>query len=430
MGMKRKKLANIVMAAAVLVIVIAGVLTVGAIQGWFDDKEADAAVLTDIRGIVYMERGGAAYSAEDQTVLRAGDRISCETDAQAKISAGGCVLTLGGETSVEITDPSAEGFSVQVTGGEVFADVQSPMSIAFGGEQLALTDAVAWFRADGDTQHAAVFSGAAGTVKAGQMCSFAGGTQAVETLLPEMLDAFAAEQLCLVDSARGLCFTADELEQLRAANQPAVQTGPADEPETSGSESEAPAESAAVSEAPEASAEEDQTKEETVSATAKPSAKPSAGAKPTAKASATPKPTAKPTATPKPAKTCTVSIRCDTVLNNWDKLDPAKTGCVPSSGWILSATVTFEDGETVFDVLKRACSNYGISLEYSWSPMYGDYYIEGINGLYEFDCGSQSGWMYNVNGWYPNYGCSGYTLSNGDSVEWRYTCSNGSDIGG
>lgn len=33
-------------------------------------------------------------------------------------------------------------------------------------------------------------------------------------------------------------------------------------------------------------------------------------------------------------------------------------------------------------------------------------------------------------GWFPNYGCSSYVLSNGDSVEWRYTCSNGADIGG
>ena len=88
-------------------------------------------------------------------------------------------------------------------------------------------------------------------------------------------------------------------------------------------------------------------------------------------------------------------------------------------------------GETVFDVLKRACSAYGIQLEYSWSPMYNTYYVEGINNLYEFDCGSESGWMYKVDGWFPNYGCSAYTLSGGESIVWCYTCNGlGADVGG
>ena len=34
-----------------------------------------------------------------------------------------------------------------------------------------------------------------------------------------------------------------------------------------------------------------------------------------------------------------------------------------------------------------------------------------------------------VNGWYPNYGCSKYTLEDGDTVEWRYTCNLGRDVG-
>lgn len=43
--------------------------------------------------------------------------------------------------------------------------------------------------------------------------------------------------------------------------------------------------------------------------------------------------------------------------------------------------------------------------------------------------GSLSGWMYNVNGWYPNYGCSRYQVKDGDVVEWRYTCDLGYDLG-
>ena len=40
------------------------------------------------------------------------------------------------------------------------------------------------------------------------------------------------------------------------------------------------------------------------------------------------------------------------------------------------------------------------------------------------------GWMYKVNGWFPNYGCSRYQLKEGDTIEWVYTCDLGVDVGG
>lgn len=129
---------------------------------------------------------------------------------------------------------------------------------------------------------------------------------------------------------------------------------------------------------------------------------------------------------------CTITIRCDTILNNMGNLTAGKDIYVPSNGVILAtSTLSFEDGETVCDVLKSACSLAGIPLEYSWTPMYDSYYVEGINNLYEFDCGEQSGWIYKVNGWFPNYGCSTYTLKNGDVIVWCYTCNGlGADVGG
>ena len=128
--------------------------------------------------------------------------------------------------------------------------------------------------------------------------------------------------------------------------------------------------------------------------------------------------------------TCTFSIECSTILNNLDQLDPDKLECVPSNGVILAkTTVTFYEGESVFDVLQRLCKEKGIHMESSWTPIYNSAYIEGIHNLYEFDCGELSGWMYRVNGWYPNYGCSRYQLKQGDVVEWRYTCDLGEDVG-
>ena len=128
--------------------------------------------------------------------------------------------------------------------------------------------------------------------------------------------------------------------------------------------------------------------------------------------------------------TCTFSIECSTILNNLDMLDPDKLECVPSNGVILkTTTVTFYAGESVYDVLQRVCKENGIQMEASWTPIYNSAYVEGIHNLYEFDCGSLSGWMYRVNGWYPNYGCSRYQLAQGDVVEWRYTCDLGNDVG-
>ena len=94
-----------------------------------------------------------------------------------------------------------------------------------------------------------------------------------------------------------------------------------------------------------------------------------------------------------------------------DLCDPEKVELVPADGWILQPmTVTFYEGESVFNVLQRTCKQQKIHMEFSNTPIYNSAYIEGIHNLYEFDVGNLSGWMYKVNGWFPNYGCSRYQL--------------------
>lgn len=119
-----------------------------------------------------------------------------------------------------------------------------------------------------------------------------------------------------------------------------------------------------------------------------------------------------------------------TVLDNWDKLSEAKRSIVPSNGIILG-TVTVgaaQEGDTVFSVLQRVVSDYNIQMEYSVSPLYQTTYIEGLGNLYEKDCGARSGWMFAVNGVFPNYGASDCTVQDGDSIRWLYTCDLGSDL--
>lgn len=127
---------------------------------------------------------------------------------------------------------------------------------------------------------------------------------------------------------------------------------------------------------------------------------------------------------------CTLSVSCDTLLNDISRLDEEKRKLV-KNGVIFPATkVEFEEGESVFDVLLRVMKEEKIHLEFVNTPVYGSVYIEGIGNLYEFDAGELSGWMYRVNGEFPNFGCSKYILKNGDRVEFVYTCDLGKDVGG
>lgn len=130
------------------------------------------------------------------------------------------------------------------------------------------------------------------------------------------------------------------------------------------------------------------------------------------------------------SRTCTLYIECSTILNNMDQFDMDKVDVLPQDGVIYSAKkVTFYEGESVFDVLLRETQKNRIHMEYTMTPGYNSNYIKGINNLYERDCGELSGWMYSVNGWFPNYGCSRYQLKDGDVIEWHYTCDLGRDFG-
>ena len=138
---------------------------------------------------------------------------------------------------------------------------------------------------------------------------------------------------------------------------------------------------------------------------------------------------------------CTLTISCRTLLNNTDSLTDAKKGFVPANGVILENTkVIIEENDTVFDIIKRACKENvcsdsckyctagAIQFEYTYTPAFGNYYIEGIHQLYEKDAGALSGWMYSVNGVFPNKGISTYEVSENDSIAVLFTCDMGEDI--
>ena len=134
------------------------------------------------------------------------------------------------------------------------------------------------------------------------------------------------------------------------------------------------------------------------------------------------------------SETVFISIRCDTILENYDMLDPALQSdeFVPPNGIILPKTeYVLRPGDTVFSILDRAVRYNRIQMEYQGASEnnYGSVYIRGIHYLYEFSCGPLSGWMYRVDGEFPNYGCSKYELHDGQTIEWVYTCDLGHDVG-
>lgn len=130
------------------------------------------------------------------------------------------------------------------------------------------------------------------------------------------------------------------------------------------------------------------------------------------------------------ALTCTLEVRCDVLLENPEVLPKEKIGLVPKDGILLpSVEVTFTAGESAFDVLRRVLREEKIHFEYVDASAYDTVYIEGIGNIYEYDCGSLSGWMYSVNDVFPGLGCSSYILADGDAVSFRYTCDMGEDLG-
>ena len=125
----------------------------------------------------------------------------------------------------------------------------------------------------------------------------------------------------------------------------------------------------------------------------------------------------------------TVSIRCDTAVANGMNLEDKWKGIIPDDGCILDTeTVPISEGDTVFDVLCYVRDNKGIQMEFSGAG--ANAYIKGIGNLYEYDGGRWSGWVYFVNGEQGEKGCGQYELSDGDEIEWAYTCDLGMDLDG
>ena len=126
----------------------------------------------------------------------------------------------------------------------------------------------------------------------------------------------------------------------------------------------------------------------------------------------------------------TVLAECSTVLSHMDIIDPAVNPpeVVPEDGVIIArCEVSLPEGATAFDALAAAARKQRVRVDYTGSA-YGTY-VRGIGYVTEFGFGELSGWMYTVNGKFPDVSVSDRVLESGDAVEFRYTCDLGRDVG-
>lgn len=87
-----------------------------------------------------------------------------------------------------------------------------------------------------------------------------------------------------------------------------------------------------------------------------------------------------------------------------------------------------EDGDTVLEALIEITMANKIHMDYRGGQG-ATAYIQGMGNVYEFDRGQGSGWMYRVNGIFPDRGAGVVPLLGGDIVEWLYTTDLGVDLG-
>lgn len=82
--------------------------------------------------------------------------------------------------------------------------------------------------------------------------------------------------------------------------------------------------------------------------------------------------------------------------------------------WIDKISITIDEGSFVIDAVKKALDDANIQYTYNG-------YLSSVKGLNEMDNGTNSGWLYMLNGEYTLYGMNEQKLENGDEIIVHYT---------
>ena len=448
--MKKRKILNLLMVLTIILTIGCGIMAVGSVKGWFQTSKMNSKSDDDITvehenaclnvfnksGIIFVERNGISYEIEEGDQLRLNDKIYTKRGSNAVLrDENDNQISLNEDTTVKIHE--IDQLSVELLNGELLVCltesddtfniktsqmIMNTHSSIFGVTSYAASTSVYLYA--GEANFDDTDSTKKALLKEGETVSYVENIdgkikEEIYQIPVEALSEYQITSLLEYKEDKEICFTTVQLEHVidvRAQEK----------------EQALQAQLLLTEQAKKQLDEEQKLYNQKVQDAEKNAQSGTSGQVTIVNGSSNHDRTNHSTDTTENYGYCTIEIRCDTILDNLGSLTAGKESFVPSNGKILAPSVVeFTEGETVFDVLKRACSRAGIQLEYSWTPLYNSYYIEGIHNLYEFDCGNESGWMYKVNGWFPNYGCSSYDLSDGDTIVWCYTCNGlGADVGG
>lgn len=431
--MKKRRILNLLMVVIIILTALCGVMTVGSIKGWFG-KEVPVEgtlMISGKTGIATVERNGIAYELESNSTLRNYDVLRTKVSSEILVSDSARErLSIGANSKAQIM--MLEGNTeIQISQGETFVDgreISYPFTLNVDEVAIIGENAVYTVSVQAGTTTVYVYSGnitlesdeldevkqaVAGETISVIKDSSNNVTVSISKFKAEALNEYQIKKLQNCSDKSGFYFSSEDLDNVIKTRQ--------QEKEKAQQEQLLLAQQAKEKlkkeqEKYEKAKQEQQKQQQNYNDK---NSNQNTDASINANVWVEEEIPSFSTNT----KYCTIEIRCDEILNNMGNLTPGKEAYVPSNGVILAtSSVEFTEGETVFDIIQRTCSTLGIHLEYSFTPMYDSYYIEGINNLYEKDCGSLSGWLYKVNGWFPNYGCSKYTVAEGDTIVWTYTC--------
>ena len=94
---------------------------------------------------------------------------------------------------------------------------------------------------------------------------------------------------------------------------------------------------------------------------------------------------------------------------------------------ILGAFVKYQANLSAAEWSEKICRAKNIAFVHSGAGAL--YYVKGINNLFEYDEGPESGWVYSVNCEFTGLGSGSYIIQPGDYLVWHYTLDLGKDVG-
>ena len=455
-----RRLLGVLTALLVVAGIAVGVYWVGSLRGWFapppvtvetssgETVQIPPLSLTAkrITGKALVERGGLSFALEEGETLRAEDAVTLQGKGTLTVSNETLNLTFGDKASFLVGQKDGGEAQVTLNQGKLYAQTQGTAYFVVGNQSAQVTDGTVSLSVGKKTF---VFDQLSGST------SFLGGDENVvpvsaqqrltvkqaegrwgapeqKKLTLKQLSDFTLEQ---AKDTQGLCFTPEQLTGEIARREAEAQKKLEEQLRKETEQQEAEAQAKADAEAAEQAKKEQEAQQKAAEEKKAQEAKRKAEEEKKKQEEERKRQEEEDKKRQEEENTtstgsCTLTIECHTLLDNMDNVKESKQKYVPSSGVILKKTkVTFTEGETVYDILKRTCKKAGVQLEVSYSGGYGSYYVEGIGHLYEFDCGRESGWVYSVNGKQPNYGCSSCVVQAGDNIVWSYTCSGmGKDV--